>query len=83
MESEGESRLFSNPSFGSRLDGDTSELFRSPNTTVSMLPIDMSENSGSGAGPAALVQRTISRQITLLGIKGKGRYVTFYILNRN
>ncbi|CAG5104780.1 Oidioi.mRNA.OKI2018_I69.chr1.g1534.t1.cds [Oikopleura dioica] len=50
----------------------------SPNTTVSVVPLDFSENSGSGAGPANLVQRTISRQITLLEIKGKGRYGEVY-----
>jgi hypothetical protein len=54
-------------------DSGFSEVLLSPNTTVSMLPSEMTENSGSGAGPPALVQKTISRQITLLGIKGKGR----------
>ena len=53
-------------------------ILQSPNTTTSLLPAEMTENSGSGAGPAPLVQRTISRQITLLEIKGKGRFGEVY-----
>ena len=53
---------------------DVSEVLLSPNTTLSLLASDYTEmSSGSGSGPPAMVQRTISRQITLLGIKGKGR----------
>ena len=56
-----------------RNDGDVSDILLSPNTTVSVLASELTENSGSGSGAPTLVQRTISRQITLLGIKGKGR----------
>ena len=67
--------------------GDESKIVRgdpinecpSNNTTVSNLPSslycssDMVFELGSEKGPAVLVQRTISRQIEILGLKGNGR----------
>ena len=69
-----ENRLFPTPNFVSQTDRDVS-LVMSPNTTMSVMMPEMSgdSESGSGAGPPGLVERTIARQITLVGIKGKGR----------
>jgi hypothetical protein len=72
--------------------GDESKIVRgdpinecpSNNTTVSNLSSslycssDMVFELGSEKGPAVLVQRTISRQIEILGLKGNGRYGEVY-----
>ena len=68
-----ETPLFSTPGYRPNVP-DVSELFLSPNTTISMIMPEFSEgSSGSGAGPPGLDRATISRQINLLEIKGRGR----------